>query len=39
MMINDGKTWQPQISSDLANAFLGNIQGGLEVFNSSDAEN
>lgn len=39
MIVNDGKTWQPQISSELANAFLGNIQGGLEAFNSDEAEN
>ena len=38
MIVNDGKTWQPQISSELANAFLGNIQGGLETFNSSETE-
>ena len=38
MIVNDGKTWQPQISSELANAFLGNIQGGLEEFNSPVSE-
>lgn len=38
MIVNDGKTWQPQISSELANAFLGNIQGGLEEFNRTEAE-
>lgn len=33
-LINDGHTWQLEITEELTNAFLGNIAGALETFNS-----
>ena len=34
-LVNDGRTWQPQITDDLTNAFLGDLKSAIAVFHEA----